>query len=429
VVITYIYDPLYRLTEANYSSGEFYHYTYDQVGNRLTEDTHLDSHDYVYDVANRLASVDTVPYTFDDNGNLLSDGTNTYTYDAANRLTAFNGTTTYAYNGLGDRYQQTVSSTTTTYVLDLNAGLTQVLDDDDSAYLYGLGRIAEVDGSLEYFMGDALRSTRQLVSNDAVTLTKSYAPYGEDLYSAGSGDSAFAFTGEQTNQNGLVYLRARYYGLGDGRFLTRDTWGGNVNQPITFNRWQYANANPIRYSDPSGHLACEDVIEAWRDTFEKLGLCNPDEEPKLSSSKMEELEKLQEILNGPKCAIGQMQVGGVCIQIGIQIEDEKQCTGSALVETLSKQSQESEEPDICKDLEFTYINLVNAMELTLTFIAQTDEELKNETDPRRRQQLMDELIELENHLSDLIRRAQDILEKAAKAECDISSWPPIPAGV
>jgi RHS repeat-associated protein len=255
VVITYNYDPLYRLTEANYSTGEFYHYTYDEVGNRLTEETHLESHDYVYDAANRLSSVDTVSYTFDDNGNLLDDGTSTYTYDAANRLSAVSGpsSATYTYNGLGDRYQQTVNSTTTTYVLDLNAGLTQVLDDGDSAYLYGLGRVAQVNGSTDYFMGDALDSVRQLVEGGDIVLAKSYAPYGEDLYSTGSAESTFAFTGEQTDPNGLVYLRARYYGPSDGRFLSRDSWAGDINSPLSLNRWNYVEGNPVNYMDPSGY--------------------------------------------------------------------------------------------------------------------------------------------------------------------------------
>ena len=35
--INYVYDPLYRLTEANYSDGRYFRYTYDSVGNRLTE--------------------------------------------------------------------------------------------------------------------------------------------------------------------------------------------------------------------------------------------------------------------------------------------------------------------------------------------------------------------------------------------------------
>jgi len=34
VTIDYVYDPLNRLTEANYSNNDYYHYTYDAVGNR-----------------------------------------------------------------------------------------------------------------------------------------------------------------------------------------------------------------------------------------------------------------------------------------------------------------------------------------------------------------------------------------------------------
>ena len=54
----------------------------------------------------------------------------TYTYDAANRLiTVTQGANAYAfaYNGLGDRLRQTVNDAPTNYMLDLNAGLTQVL--------------------------------------------------------------------------------------------------------------------------------------------------------------------------------------------------------------------------------------------------------------------------------------------------------------
>ena len=34
--ISYTYDSLYRLTEADYSTGELYQYAYDPVGNRLS---------------------------------------------------------------------------------------------------------------------------------------------------------------------------------------------------------------------------------------------------------------------------------------------------------------------------------------------------------------------------------------------------------
>jgi RHS repeat-associated protein len=52
--------------------------------------------------------------------------------------------------------------------------------------------------------------------------------------------------------NELIYLRARYYAPIMGRFLSRDTWGGDSYIPVTYNKWLYANANPVLYSDPSG---------------------------------------------------------------------------------------------------------------------------------------------------------------------------------
>jgi hypothetical protein len=39
VVITYLYDNLYRLLAASYSTGLLFNYSYDPVGNRLTQNT------------------------------------------------------------------------------------------------------------------------------------------------------------------------------------------------------------------------------------------------------------------------------------------------------------------------------------------------------------------------------------------------------
>jgi RHS repeat-associated protein len=214
---------------------------------------------YQYDSANRLTSVNNVNYTFDDNGNLLSDGTNTYTYDSANRLTTVNGpssTVNYAYNGLGDRYTQTVNNQTTTYVLDLNAGLTQVLSDNENTYLYGLGRISQQNTATlvtDYFLGDALGSVRQMTNHvGEITLVNTYEPYGTTLSSAGDSETPYGFTGEYTDTTGNIYLRARYYNPSDGRFLSRDTWAGDINNPLSLNRWMYVEGNPVNYVDPTG---------------------------------------------------------------------------------------------------------------------------------------------------------------------------------
>ncbi len=50
----------------------------------------------------------------------------------------------------------------------------------------------------------------------------------------------------------LLYLRARYYNPADGRFQSRDTWGGDENQSQSLNRWIYVVGNPINLTDPSG---------------------------------------------------------------------------------------------------------------------------------------------------------------------------------
>ena len=59
----------HRLTGAEYSTGEFYQYAYDAVGNRLSLTTTVGVVNYQYDAANRLTSVNGQAYTWDDNGN------------------------------------------------------------------------------------------------------------------------------------------------------------------------------------------------------------------------------------------------------------------------------------------------------------------------------------------------------------------------
>ncbi len=68
-------------------------------------------------------------------------------------------------------------------------------------------------------------------------------------------ETPYGFTGEVTDATGNIYLRARYYNPNDGRFLSRDTWAGDVNNPLSLNRWMYVEGNPVNYVDPSGNCA------------------------------------------------------------------------------------------------------------------------------------------------------------------------------
>ena len=120
-----------------------------------------------------------------------------------------------------------------------------------------------LSGLASYFLGDALGSVRQLTdAAGAVTLAKTYDPYGRLrslAQSAGTPSTSLGFTGEVTDpaastaQDALVYLRARYYAPGAGRFTTRDTWPGVSEQPQSLNRYAYGLDNPVMYTDPSGH--------------------------------------------------------------------------------------------------------------------------------------------------------------------------------
>jgi RHS repeat-associated protein len=226
---------------------------------------------YQYDTANRLEYVNDQAYTWDNNGNLLNDGASSYTYDHADRLTGVSSsgiTASYAYNGVGNRLQQIVNGVAQDYTLDLAGGLTQVLSDGEITYLYGNGRIAQYTGTTpEYFLGDALGSVRQLVDGSGnVAMAKEYEPYGEVMNSTWGASSPYGFTNEWTDNTGLVYLRARYYDPTIGRFMTRDTWGGDMNQPMSYNAWIYSLANPINYTDPyglcaSGDQACVEIAQ------------------------------------------------------------------------------------------------------------------------------------------------------------------------
>jgi RHS repeat-associated protein len=261
LTITYGYDPLERLTAADYSEGSFFHYAYDAAGNRLSETTQAESNVYTYDDANRLASANGVAYAWDANGNLLSDGVNTYTYSIEGRLLSVSdgaSTTSYTYNGDGDRVSQTVDGMMTHYVIDSATPLTMVLAETTGAettyFLHGLDLVAQQSGtSTEYFVYDGLGSVRQVLDGSgSVLFTQAFDPYGNPDASTGTDSTSFGFTGEQTDANGLIFLRARYYDPKQGRFFTRDPFPGSTDYPATLNPYIYGLNNPILHTDPSG---------------------------------------------------------------------------------------------------------------------------------------------------------------------------------
>lgn len=267
VRIDYVYDPLNRLTAANYNNGSYFHYEYDANGSRTREITPTSNIVSEYDAAARLTKVGNVDYTWDANGNLLNDGLLNYTYDNANRLkTAIGGGTsaTYTYNGLGERLSQTVNGATTSYTLDLSGSLSQVLQTNTQTYLYGDARLAQSGASgMEYFLPDAQGSVRQIVAaNGTLLLNQSYTPYGKVLNGQSTTPSIYGFDGEQTDSTGLQYLRARYYAPATGSFISKDTWEGDPSAPMSYVPWLFGYANPVNYADPTGKSSCYNPLHS-----------------------------------------------------------------------------------------------------------------------------------------------------------------------
>ncbi len=83
------------------------------------------------------------------------------------------------------------------------------------------------------------------------------------LSRTGTTENDYLFTGEQYDANvNFYYLRARYMNPALGRFLTMDSWGGIITDPITLHKYLYADCDPVNKIDPSGHFSILGVMTA-----------------------------------------------------------------------------------------------------------------------------------------------------------------------
>ncbi len=216
--------------------------------------------------------------TYDANGNLTSDGVNTYTWDRANRMTQVDtGTpaelTVYAYDGLNNRLSQAIGTSSpvvTEYLNDTQPGLTKVIAQTTGAntdrFVHGPRGIHAMEnhaGDWSYMAQDGLGSVRTIIDNTlSVDAVQTYDPIGDPMGSYGAG---FGFTGEQTDDTGQLYLRARYYDPALGMFPSLDPFEGSMGRPMSLNGYSWVEGNPVMNSDPSGkEAACEHVLAALR---------------------------------------------------------------------------------------------------------------------------------------------------------------------
>ena len=88
----------------------------------------------------------------------------------------------------------------------------------------------------------------------ALTRTR-YEAYGNTT--AGRVPTGIGFTGHVNDAaTGLVYMQQRYYDPIAGRFQSVDPIVTDADTGKSFNRYEYVNSNPYRYTDPDGRDGC-----------------------------------------------------------------------------------------------------------------------------------------------------------------------------
>jgi RHS repeat-associated protein len=101
-----------------------------------------------------------------------------------------------------------------------------------------------------------------------------YFPFGASRNSTGTLPTDKLFTGQRrdiaTAGSELYYYGARYYDPNIGRFTSPDTVVPNPTDPQSLNRYSYCYNNPLKYSDPSGHIVTINGIDVSQWGMAKL---------------------------------------------------------------------------------------------------------------------------------------------------------------
>jgi RHS repeat-associated protein len=287
----YVYDDLYRLTSATITntanSANYTHtFDYDILGNILNKS---DVGAYEYEGGDDLTSsatmatphaateVNSVAYSYDDNGNLTSDGTWTHDWNYQNRLaSSTDGVTTvdYFYDEAGQRFMKSSGAGDSIYLNEF----VDIEDPETSNYILAGGmkvatvkavpspipsdpsaELPSVFSEITYHSLDHLSGTN-VDTNESGGLVEviDYFPFGEVRLdeNAEGYDNNYKYTGKELDEEtGLSYYEARYYNSKIGRFVSQDEWFGDVNDPQSLNKYSYVQNNPLKYVDTTGRFA------------------------------------------------------------------------------------------------------------------------------------------------------------------------------
>jgi RHS repeat-associated protein len=207
-----------------------------------------------YNAANQQTAFGSQALTYDLNGNLTSDGTNTYTWNARNELASIAGSVaaSFQYDAVGRRRSKTIGGLQTSFlyegdnvVQEQSSGTANVL----AAALDEFFTRSDATGTTSFIV-DALGSTVALTdSAGAVQAQYTYEPFGNSSVSGAASNNPSQYTGRENDATGLYYYRARYYSPVLQRFVSED--------PIEFaggdlNLYSYVGNKPTGFVDPVG---------------------------------------------------------------------------------------------------------------------------------------------------------------------------------
>ncbi len=268
---TFGYDDQGRLISylpANSSQS----YSYDANGNRTGQTIGGSSYTQTVDSASNRQTASTGPTattnSYDAAGNQTGDGSTTYSYSDRGRLASVtkNGTTTsYLYNGLGQRVVKSgtnVPTGATRYVYDEAGHLIGEYDQSgnvlqETVYLGDTPVATIKNGTAYYIYADQIDTPRVItdINNLMVWRWDQTDPFGatlpdENPTSLGAFTYNLRFPGQVYDaETGKHYNANRDYDPASGRYIQSDPIGLNGGQWSTF---AYVDGNPLSYTDANG---------------------------------------------------------------------------------------------------------------------------------------------------------------------------------
>uniref|UniRef100_UPI001642E82A RHS repeat-associated core domain-containing protein n=1 Tax=Cytobacillus oceanisediminis TaxID=665099 RepID=UPI001642E82A len=130
-------------------------------------------------------------------------------------------------------------------------------------------------GGMLYYQYDGTRAVSEVTDRHGDIIERyRYDAFGSIFTGTTTPYNYHGYTGMRYDgKSGLVDMNARWYNPGAARFMSEDTYPGDVSQTQTLNRYSYVMNNPVNQWDPTGHMA-EDLFGAAVPAWVKAGETN-----------------------------------------------------------------------------------------------------------------------------------------------------------